>query len=317
VKTIIINLDCICLPQLVKEENKITDKKVPFLEHLTELRSRLIVSFIVFAVFFGILFYYSEYLYHLMILPMKSKLTLHKSFPFVNFIPMEIKDASFIVTAPGERFWMHIKISVVGAIVLSLPVILYQTWKFIAPGLFPNEKRYLGPFIVASSIFFIIGAAFCFIVVLPFALGFLLEYKMDQTQDLKTLISIGEYINFTLKFVVSFGAVFELPIIILLLTKMGIVTPVILSKKRKYAVLLAFIIAAILTPTGDAFNLMLMAVPILILYEVGILASRFIANRKGKKDSINGSDLLLALISIPLIHQIITGFKKELHRGYS
>lgn len=293
-----------------------TNKKTSFIEHLTELRSRLIVSIIVVTVFSGILFYYSEYLYNLMILPMKSKLVLQSSFPFLNFIPIEIKGASLIVTAPGERFWMHIKISVVGAIVLSLPVILYQAWKFVAPGLFPNEKRYLGPFIVASSIFFIIGAAFCFIVVLPFTLGFLLEYKMDKTQDLKTLISIGEYINFCLKFVLSFGAVFELPVVILLLTKMGVVTPVMLSKNRKYAVLIAFILAAILTPTGDAFNLMLMAIPILILYEVGILASRFISNRKGKKDSINGSDLLLALISISLIRQIITGFKKELHRGH-
>ena len=293
-----------------------TDKKVPFIEHLTELRSRLIVSVIVVAVFFGILFYYSEYLYNLMILPMKSKLVLQGAFPFFNFAPTEIKDASLIVTAPGERFWMHIKISAVGSIVVSLPVILYQAWKFVAPGLFTNEKRYLGPFTVASSAFFIIGAAFCFIVVLPFALGFLLEYKMDQTQDLKTLISIGEYINFTLKFVLAFGAVFELPIVILLLTKMGIITPAMLSKNRKYAVLIAFILAAILTPTGDAFNLMLMAVPILILYEVGILASRFTTGRKGKKDSINGSDLILALISIPLIRQIITGLRKELHRGY-
>jgi len=286
-----------------------TNNKVSFIEHLAELRSRLIVSIIVVAVFSGILFYYSEYLYNLMILPMKSKLVLQGSFPFLNFIPMEIKDASLIVTAPGERFWMHIKISVVGAVVLSLPVILYQTWKFIAPGLFPNEKRYLGPFIVASSIFFIIGAAFCFIVVLPFALGFLLEYKMEETQDLQTLISISEYINFSLKFVLSFGAVFELPVVILLLTKMDVVTPVMLSKNRKYAVLISFILAAILTPTGDAFNLMLMAVPIMILYEVGILASRFVANRKGKKDSIDGSDLLLVLISIPFIRQIITGYK--------
>ncbi len=293
------------------------DKKVAFVEHLAELRSRLIVSIIVVAVFLAILFYYSEHLYNLMILPMKSKLALQGSFPFLYFVPTEIKHASLIVTAPGERFWMHIKISVVGAIVLSLPVILCQAWKFIAPGLFPDEKRYLGPFIVASSIFFIIGAAFCFIVVLPFAMGFLLEYKMDKTQDLKTFISIGEYINFTIKFILSFGAVFELPIVILLLTKMGIVTSVMLSKNRKYAVLISFILAAILTPTGDAFNLILMAGPILILYEVGILASRLTANRKGKKDTIDGSDLLLTLVSIPLIRQIITGLKKELHRGHS
>lgn len=267
-----------------------TDKKVPFIEHLAELRSRLIVSIIVVAVFFVILFSYSEYLYSLIILPIKSRFVLQSSFPFFNFIPMEIKGASLIVTAPGERFWMHIKISAVGSIVISLPVIIYQAWKFIAPGLFPNEKRYLRPFIVASSIFFIIGAAFCFIVVLPFALGFLLEYKMEETQGLQTLISIGEYINFSLKFILAFGAVFELPIVILLLTVMGVVTPAMLSKNRKYAVLIAFILAAVLTPTGDAFNLMLMAVPILILYEIGILISRLIANHKEKKDSINGPE---------------------------
>ncbi len=90
-----------------------------------------------------------------------------------------------MVTAPGERFWMHIKLSAAGAIVLSLPVIIYQAWKFIAPGLFPDEKRYLGPFVVASAIFFITGAFFCFIVVLPFALGFLLEFKMEETQGLQ------------------------------------------------------------------------------------------------------------------------------------
>ena len=114
-----------------------------------------------------------EFLYNLIILPMKSEIIFQNSFPFLNYAPMEIKATSLIVTGPAEVFWMHIKISIVGAIVLSLPVILYQVWKFVAPGLFPNEKRHLGPFIVTSSLFFIIGAAFCFFVVLPFALGFL------------------------------------------------------------------------------------------------------------------------------------------------
>ena len=289
-----------------------TDDKIPFLNHLAELRERIIISVVVLAIFFGILFYYSEFLYDFITLPMKSKIIFQNSFPFLKLSPMKMKATSLIVTAPAEVFWTHTKISIVGAFVLSLPVLFYQAWKFIAPGLFPDEKRYVGPFIVVFSLFFIIGAAFCFFVVLPFALGFLLDYKMDKTQDLQTLISIGEYINFSLKFILAFGLVFELPIVILLLTKMGIVTPRMLSKNRKYAVLISFILSAILTPTPDVFNQLLMAIPVMILYEIGILASRLVTNPKGTENTVKGSDLVITLICIPLLRHILLGFKRAL-----
>ena len=291
------------------------DNKLPFLDHLSELRERIIISIVVLAIFFGILFYYSEVLYDFITLPMNSKIIFQNTFPFLKIVPLKIKAVPLIVTAPAEVFWTHTKISIVGAFVLSLPFILYQAWKFVAPGLFPNEKRYVGPFIVVFSLFFIIGAAFCFFIVLPFALGFLLNYKMDKIQDLQTLISVGAYINFILKFVLAFGLVFELPIIILLLTKIGIVTPRLLSKNRKYAVLISFVLSAILTPTPDVFNQSLMAVPILILYEIGIFASRFVTKSKGKEKTEKVSNITLTLVCIPLLRPILLGLKREMRRG--
>ncbi|HHN65945.1 MAG TPA: twin-arginine translocase subunit TatC, partial [Nitrospirae bacterium] len=124
---------------------------------------------------------------------------------------------------------------------------------------------------------FLLGDLFCFVIILPFAMGFLLTYK---TASLQPMISVGSYIDFTLKFLLAFGAIFELPIVILFLTKMGIVTPKMLAKNRKYAVLIAFILAAILTPTPDAFNQTLMAGPILVLYEAGIIISKIFSKEK-------------------------------------
>ncbi|RMG02348.1 MAG: twin-arginine translocase subunit TatC, partial [Nitrospirae bacterium] len=173
----------------------------------------------------------------------------------------------------------------VAGIILSLPVILYQIWKFIAPGLLPSEKRYVAPFIIAGTGLFLIGDVFCFGVILPFAMGFLLTYK---TGSLTPMISVGSYVDFTLKFLLSFGAIFELPIVILFLTKLGIVTPKTLAKNRKYAVLIAFVLAAILTPTPDAFNQTLMAGPILILYEAGIIISRIFSRKKEADEGNTG-----------------------------
>jgi len=159
---------------------------------------------------------------------------------------------------------------------LVLPVVLHQAWKFIAPGLLPHERRYALPFVVLGSIFFSFGLLFCFFIVLPFALRFLLTYK---TEHLKPMLSIGNYVDFTAKFLLAFGVIFELPLAIGIAAKMGLVTPRSLSKNRKYAVLINFVIAAILTPTPDVFNQTLMALPMCLLYEVGILAARILVRK--------------------------------------
>jgi sec-independent protein translocase protein TatC len=253
------------------------DEKLPFTAHLEELRQRLIKSLIAVVVGFIVSFSFSEKIFKVLVIPLKSDLHLKTEYPFFELIPKVHPIEKLVFLAPAEAFWMHIKVSIVTGIILSLPVILYQIWKFIAPGLLPSEKKYIGPFIVAGTGLFLLGDLFCFTVILPFAMGFLLTYK---TGSLTPMISVGSYIDFTLKFLLAFGAVFELPIIILFLTKMGFITPKTLSKNRKYAVLIAFVLAAILTPTPDAFNQTLMAGPILILYEVGIIISKIFSRKK-------------------------------------
>jgi sec-independent protein translocase protein TatC len=164
------------------------------------------------------------------------------------------------------------KISMVAALILALPIIFQQLWSFVSPGLHVKEKKYVVPFVLIATSLFLVGGAFCFFIVLPFAMSFLLTYKVGDF--MMPMLSVGQYVDFCLKFILAFGAVFELPIIIIFFTKMGLVTPKTLAKYRKYAILVAFVVAAILTPTPDVFNQTLMAVPMIILYEVGILMSR-------------------------------------------
>ncbi len=252
--------------------------KAPLTEHLFELRNRIVVSLITVGIIFSICFYYSEYIFELLISPMRHTLAFSLKSPYFSFIPAQNPDLNLVFLAPAEAFWMHMKISFVAACIISSPVIFWEIWRFIAPGLLSKEKKYAIPFIFTTTFLFLIGALFCFSIVLPFAIDFLLNYK---TQYIKPMISAEKYMDFCLKFILAFGAIFELPVIVVFLTRMGIVTTDFLAKNRKYAILIAFIAAGILTPTPDAFNQILMAVPILILYEAGILASR-VLNRKKK-----------------------------------
>lgn len=253
------------------------DEKMPFTEHLTELRKRIIVSLAALLIGFVVSFSYSEEIFDVLTLPLRSEISLGMHYPFVSLIPSKIKNPSLVFLAPAEAFWMHLKVSFVAGLVLSLPLILHQFWKFISPGLLLKEKKYVGPFVVSASLLFLVGALFCFLLVLPFAMGFLLTYK---TASMTPMLSVGSYVDFCLKFILAFGAVFELPIVIVLLTRMGIVTPKTLAKNRKYAILIAFVAAAILTPTPDAFNQTLMAVPMIVLYEAGILVSRLFVRKR-------------------------------------
>ncbi|MBI5664462.1 MAG: twin-arginine translocase subunit TatC [Nitrospirae bacterium] len=252
--------------------------KAPLTEHLGELRNRIVVSLVVVGVAFGICFNYSEYIFELLISPLHYTLEFSIDNPYLSFVPSNKPGINLVFLAPAEALWMHMKIAFISALVISSPLIFFEIWRFIAPGLLDKEKRYALPFIITTSFLFLIGALFCFIVVLPFAMNFLLNYK---TENLQPMISVEKYMDFCLKFILAFGAIFELPVILVFLTRMGIVTHEFLAKNRKYAVLIAFVVAAVLTPTPDAFNQTLMAVPIIILFEAGIWASR-IFNKKKK-----------------------------------
>lgn len=249
---------------------------MPLIEHLAELRKRLLISFAFLGIAFMGLFNFSEKIFSLLTFPLNTELKIMTTRPFFQLI--EKKAVSLVFLSPGEGFWMHLKISMVAAFIVSLPVIFHQLWKFISPGLVEKEKKYIIPFIITATLLFLVGAAFCFMVILPFALTFLLGYK---TEHLTPMLSVGSYMDFCLKFILSFGAIFELPLVIVFLVRFGFMTPNTLAKNRRYAVLFAFIVAAILTPTPDAFNQLLMAVPVIILYEIGILVAR-VLYRKGK-----------------------------------
>jgi len=251
--------------------------KAPLTEHLGELRNRIFIALGVVIVAFGVSFNYSEHIFTMLTSPIHNTVHFSLTNPFITFTPNKHSNMNLVFLAPAEAVWMHIKISFISAFIVSSPVIFFEIWRFVSPGLLGKEKKYALPFVFTTTFLFLIGALFCFIIILPFAMNFLLNYK---TENLQPMLSVGKYVDFCLKFILSFGAIFELPVLTVFLTKMGIVTPEFLAKNRKYAVLIAFVLAALLTPTPDAFNQSLMAIPIIILYEVGIWASRILDRKK-------------------------------------
>jgi sec-independent protein translocase protein TatC len=238
----------------------VTDK-MPFMEHLGELRTRIVRALIALLVGLGIA------------LPFSQKI--------VDYLarPVQAGGHSLVFLALTEAFWVQMKVAVIVGLFIAAPAILWQIWAFVAPGLHEHEKKYAAPFVLVGSLLFIGGGAFSLKVVTPYAISFLLSYSRPGLQP---MISIGSYVDFLLKFTVAFGLVFELPLALTLLARMGVVTPAMLAKNRKYAILGAFIAAAILTPTPDMFNQTLMAGPLIILYEVGIISARIFGRPRAK-----------------------------------
>jgi sec-independent protein translocase protein TatC len=236
----------------------VTDK-MPFMEHLSELRVRIVRSLIALLVGLGIALPFSQRIADYL---MRSVTKLGYQLVFVS---------------PTEAFWVQMKIALIAGLFIASPGILWQIWAFVAPGLHTHEKRYAVPFVLIGSLLFILGGAFSLLVVTPYAIQFLLSFARPGLQP---MITLENHVGFLLKFTLAFGLVFELPLALTLLARMGVVTPALLAKNRKYAILGAFIAAAILTPTPDAFNQALMAGPLIILYEVGIISARIFGRRK-------------------------------------
>lgn len=250
---------------------------MPITAHLIELRRRLVHTVILVFILFCITFNYSEILFNAFLFPMHTHIAVSTHTPYFAFEPNERKDAQIVFLTPSEAFWAHTKLAIIAAFIGAVPLIFYQIWGFVSPGLNAREKRYAIPFIVITTLLFFVGAAFCFMLVLPFAMNFLMTYK---TENMLPMISVEKYVDFCLKFVLAFGVIFELPVIIVMVTRMGIVSVDTLARNRKYAILVAFVIAAFLTPTPDAFNQLLMTVPMIVLYEGGILVARMFGKKK-------------------------------------
>lgn len=247
------------------EQRDRDEGKMSFLEHLGELRKRIIWSIIPAGIGVAVTLYFTDRIMRFLTRPLTR-----------------IK-ADLVFTTPTEAFWTYMKVAMVAGIFVAMPFILYQVWAFVAPGLHKHERKYAGPFVIFGSLLFIGGGAFALLIIVPYASTFLVNFGTEQL-GLKPMITISSYIDFVTKFTLAFGLVFELPLVLTVLSMIGIVTPRFLSKNRKYAILINFIIAAILTPTPDIVNQTLMAGPLCILYEVGIVMARIFGKRPAKKE---------------------------------
>lgn len=251
----------------------IDDQPQPLVEHLIELRRRLIWAVAGFIVAFIFCFYLSVPIYNLLILPYSWA---------VDWSGLDIKEIQFIFTAPQEFFFTQIKIGFFGGMLLAFPVIATQIYKFVAPGLYKNERSAFLPFLIASPILFIIGAAIVYFILIPIAMLFFLGTQQmggGEVASITLLPKTSEYLSLIMTLIFAFGLVFQLPVVTTLMARAGLVSAEGLATKRKYAIVLAFIMAAVLTPPDPASQLGL-ALPTILLYEVAIYCARIVERKR-------------------------------------
>jgi sec-independent protein translocase protein TatC len=246
------------------------DEKIPFTSHLEELRNRLIKCFIAVGVGFVISYGFKEILFKILVRPL---------------VRVMAEGDHLIFTGLPEAFFTYLKVAFLAGLMLASPVILYQFWMFVAPGLYKKERRLLGPIVFLSSFFFIAGALFGYFIVFPWGFKFFLGFA---TESIRPLPSMKEYLSFSAKLLLAFGLVFELPMVLTFLARLGIVSVDFLKKNRKYAVLLFFVGAAILTPP-DVVTQIMMAVPLMAMYELSIIGARLFGKKKPREDKAEQS----------------------------
>lgn len=279
------------------------DPKMPLTQHLEELRVRLTRAVVILAIVFAASFYFSVQIMDLVRIPLQNAFVFvkfsdqytldgiiqHRSFGelmawlstgqlVMKWEPTVLQKLPFVFLAPAEAIWNNVKVSMVFATFLVMPYLLFEVWMFSSPGLHAHERRFIMPFVFISSIAFYMGLAFCYFVVLPFALNFLVVYGLDS--GFVPQLSIAAFVGFNLWFLVIFGLMFELPLAITLLARLGWVDAITLRKYWKWALVGSFAIAAVLTPTPDPFNQSIMAVPMYTFYELGIIGAKLFGKKK-------------------------------------
>lgn len=240
---------------------KTEEKKMSFLEHLQELRSRSIFSILTLLVTCTLCYFFKDFLFNILKKPLPSE---HKSLYFFTVM---------------EGMLTTIKISFFAGLFIASPIILYQIWAFVSPALKIKEKKAIIPLVIFSTGLFFIGIIVSYYFVLPTGIKFLIFFT---PAEIKPMLSLSKYISFILYFSLAFGLVFQLPLIIFFLTKINIVTPQFLKTKRKEMIILALVFAAIITPTIDPINQLLITFPLIFLYEIGILTSTIAYKKKEK-----------------------------------
>ena len=249
-------------------------EKMPLYQHLEELRTRLLICFLAIGVGFIISYIFASKIFEIL---MK---------PWIAALP-EGRHATLIYTAPHEAFFVNMKVAFIAGTLLAVPVIIWQIWRFIAPGLYANEKKYMLPVIFFSCICFISGGLFGYFVVFPAAFKFFASFASDY---ITPMMRTTEYLAFANKMLLCFGLAFELPVFAFFLAKLGILSSDFLRRKRKIAIVAIFILAAILTPSPDVVSQLLMAGPMLVLYEASVWIVYFFASKPFKSDKEAGAD---------------------------
>ncbi|MEO0546377.1 MAG: twin-arginine translocase subunit TatC [Pseudomonadota bacterium] len=256
------------------EEAEIDSTAAPLVEHLIELRQRLVRALIAVAIVFVIAFYFADSIFQFLVIPYEEAAGSDQKL-------------QLIFTAPQEFFFAQLRIALFTALFVAFPVIATQVYKFVAPGLYKNERRAFAPFLIATPILFLMGAALVFYVVMPLAMAFFLSMQIDGGETgtaIELLPKVSEYLGLIMTLIFAFGLVFQMPVVISLLARAGMVTEVGLKAKRKYAVVLTFVAAAVLTPP-DPVSQIGLAVPTLLLYELSIFATRLIERNRLQREA--------------------------------
>jgi sec-independent protein translocase protein TatC len=260
----------------------IDDKPQPLLEHLIELRSRLIWSLGAFFLAFLLCFAFAKQLFNILVYPYKWA---------VVWAGLDITKSELIYTAPQEFFFTQLKVSMFGAFVVAFPVIAAQLYKFVAPGLYKNEKAAFLPFLIASPVLFLMGGALVYFFFTPMVMWFFLSMQQAPTNGeigISLLPKVSEYLSLIMSLVFAFGLVFQLPVVTTLLARVGLITGDWLAQKRKYAIVIAFVAAAILTPP-DPLSQIGLALPTILLYEISIHTARWIERQRARDEAARAS----------------------------
>ena len=251
------------------DQSELNENKQPLLAHLVELRSRLIKTMIMITLLFVIFYLFADNIYNFLVQP------------YANAVEGEV-GRRLIFTALHETFFTYIKVALFAALFISLPFLLIQLWIFVAPGLYKNEKNVVVPYLLATPILFILGSALVYYLIMPLAIKFFLSFESiggNGTLPIQLEAKVNEYLSLIMRLILAFGLCFQLPVALTLMARVGLVSSEGLKKNRKYVIVGIFAIAAILTPP-DPISQIGLGIPILLLYELSIIAVSFIEKRK-------------------------------------
>lgn len=256
---------------LTPEEDTIDDKPMPLMDHLKELRQRLLWSVSAFIIAFAVCYYFSQQIYGFLAQPLANILAQQSG-----------GERRMIFTALYEAFFTYLKVAFFGAVFFSFPIWATQLWMFVAPGLYRSEKRAIYPFLIASPFLFVMGAALAYYFIFPLAWKFFISFETPPGSGgipIQLEAKVGEYLSLVMHMILAFGVAFQLPVLLTLLVKIGILNVETLRKGRRYAVVIMFVVAAVITPP-DIISQIGLAIPLIALYEISIFAARWVAPKR-------------------------------------